>query len=845
MREALFRAHPCALGCFLIALILALPLAAQSDPGGAVEADRVVLQYQDGTFGLVSVTPLSTVLPPTDELPGELGSVSGFWYELQSTTGQVLYRRAIGDPVRLVFEGADPEQRSAGRGTKAKVGTRATAQAFPARVEAVPATRTFSVLIPRAAETDTLVLLGSPLSPGTQAEAADELARIPLGAGPSLSGKGSGTVIDATKLVDNGPDADRFDLVLLAEGYGESELEAFAADAQAFADFFLNTPPFSYNCSAFNIWRIDIASANSGADDPTSCGEGVDVDTFFDATFCADGTIHRLLGVDEGAVIDVLNGSVPGWDQALVLVNSDAYGGSGGGVAVSSLAGDWQQIAVHEIGHSTAGLADEYEYWAGCGVDTDRDVHPSIEPVQPNVTVETDPTAIKWAELIADGTPVPTTTKDACDTCNRQPNPFPGETVVGLYEGAHYYHCDAHRPAYDCMMRNFAPFCPVCTRRILDTLDPFQPANSAPVCDANGPYLAECEGVTTAVLLDGSASSDEDCDRLEFIWTGEFVEESADGETPMVTFAGLGSFVVDLEVLDAEASATCGSEVTVEDTLPPALTAPEDITAECASAAGTPVELGQALVEDICDPDVALTNDGLELYPLETTLVTWTATDASGNASTDTQSVTVVDTTPPDVVAPDDITVECASPDGNVVDLGLPSVSDICDPDVVVTHDAPDLFPLGTTVVTWTATDASGNVASDTQVVVVVDTTPPDILVSVDPSVLWPPNHQLVPVTATVEVSDICDANPQVWLESLISSEADNGNGDGNTVDDIQGAQVGADDRSFELRAERTGKGDGRIYTVRYVARDASLNAAYDEAEVRVPKSQGQGHRNN
>jgi len=162
-----------------------------------------------------------------------------------------------------------------------------------------------------------------------------------------------------------------------------------------------------------------------------------------------------------------------------------------------------------------------------------------------------------------------------------------------------------------------------------------------------------------------------------------------------------------------------------------------------------------------------------------------------------------------------------------------------------VTHDAPDLFPLGTTVVTWTATDASGNVASDTQAVVVVDTTPPDILVSVDPSVLWPPNHQLVPVTATVEVSDICDANPQVWLESLISSEADNGNGDGNTVDDIQGAQVGADDRSFELRAERTGKGDGRIYTVRYVARDASLNAAYDEAEVRVPKSQGQGHRNN
>jgi endo-1,4-beta-xylanase len=74
-----------------------------------------------------------------------------------------------------------------------------------------------------------------------------------------------------------------------------------------------------------------------------------------------------------------------------------------------------------------------------------------------------------------------------------------------------------------------------------------------------------------------------------------------------------------------------------------------------------------------------------------------------------------------------------------------------------------------------------------------------------------------------------------VELVSITSNEADNGLGDGDTSDDIQGASYGTDDRQFLLRAERSGTGSGRIYTVTYSATDASGNATETTDEVTVP----------
>ena len=85
------------------------------------------------------------------------------------------------------------------------------------------------------------------------------------------------------------------------------------------------------------------------------------------------------------------------------------------------------------------------------------------------------------------------------------------------------------------------------------------------------------------------------------------------------------------------------------------------------------------------------------MFPLGDTTVTYTGTDASGNEGTDTQIVTVEDTTPPVVTAPDDVTVEANTTGGATgVDLGDASVSDIADPNPELADDAPGLFPLGT-----------------------------------------------------------------------------------------------------------------------------------------------------
>ncbi len=70
---------------------------------------------------------------------------------------------------------------------------------------------------------------------------------------------------------------------------------------------------------------------------------------------------------------------------------------------------------------------------------------------------------------------------------------------------------------------------------------------------------------------------------------------------------------------------------------------------------------------------------------------------------------------------------------------------------------------------------------------------------------LWPPNHKLEPITASITVNDMCDPNPTVKLISITSNEPVNGVGDGNTSADIQGVTFGTDDRTFLLRSERSG----------------------------------------
>lgn len=294
-----------------------------------------------------------------------------------------------------------------------------------------------------------------------------------------------GSILRTTRIVDNGSPSRRFDLVILGDGYQANQIAQYANDVQRFVDTMFQTPPFDELRRAINVHRVDVTSTDSGADDPTACGgPGATARTYFDATFCGDGQNQRLLVVNNTTALNVANAQVPQWNTVLVVVNSTVYGGAGGAVGTFSLAPGAEEIALHELGHTAFGLADEYEYFRGCGSgETDRNNHPANEPAEVNVTVNTDRATLKWQQLVATSTAIPTTRNANCAQCDPQASPVAAGTV-GLFEGAHYYHCGAFRPEFTCKMRVLGdPFCAVCRGRIRAILAPYSPTSETEEVD--------------------------------------------------------------------------------------------------------------------------------------------------------------------------------------------------------------------------------------------------------------------------------------------------------------------------------------------------------------------------
>ena len=290
-------------------------------------------------------------------------------------------------------------------------------------------------------------------------------------------GTADGSVTGTTKVVDNGADDDRYVIAVLGDGFTSAQQGDYAIAVTDFTTALKAMKPFDDVWHLINVHRVDVVSDQTGADNPAGCGDGsapvggaTTVDTYLDARFCGDGQIRRLLVVDNAVAQTTANAQVPEWDVIVVLVNSTEYGGSGGDkVAVYSLAAGALEVAIHELGHSAYNLADEYEYFTGCSSgETTQNTYSDDEPDEPNVTKETDRASIKWRHLIDPATAVPTTKNPDCTTCDPQANPVTADTI-GLFEGARYFHCGAHRPAYNCLMRSVGsnlPFCKVCQEAI-------------------------------------------------------------------------------------------------------------------------------------------------------------------------------------------------------------------------------------------------------------------------------------------------------------------------------------------------------------------------------------------
>ena|SRR5438093_6808978 len=159
----------------------------------------------------------------------------------------------------------------------------------------------------------------------------------------------------------------------------------------------------------------------------------------------------------------------------------------------------------------------------------------------------------------------------------------------------------------------------------------------------------------------------------------------------------------------------------------------------------------------------------------------------------------------------------------------------------VVLLSFTNAYPFGTNLVHVSVTDDGTNFVSCDSFVVVVDTTPPVIQsITATPSTLWPPNHRMVPIRLNVRATDDC--GPVRWrIASIQSSEAVNAIGSGHTSPDwlIAGPQ-----RAM-LRAERSGRGPGRVYTIGIEVSDLSGNTTNGNVYVTVPHSRGRGNGGN
>lgn len=255
-----------------------------------------------------------------------------------------------------------------------------------------------------------------------------------------------------TSFLDNGPSSNRVDIVFLGDGYTSTELNLYQTHINSMMSHFFNEgqDPFPRYSKYFNAHRIDVISQQSGADDPSA---GTSVNTALDATYRFDGSTQRLLYISNAKANAALSLGLGGAftaDMKLVTVNATQYGGGGGSYAVYAGGNiSATEVALHELGHSFGGLADEYG-----GFTTP---YTGDEPSEPNVT--TDPTGAKWARW----------------------NGYvqPGIGTIGAYEGGRYYEDGIYRPSANSKMRSLGlPFDAISREelildiyRIVDPLD--------------------------------------------------------------------------------------------------------------------------------------------------------------------------------------------------------------------------------------------------------------------------------------------------------------------------------------------------------------------------------------
>jgi hypothetical protein len=286
----------------------------------------------------------------------------------------------------------------------------------------------------------------------------------------------------------------KVDLLVLGDGYTSAERQKFEADARRFIETLFAASPFREHRQDFNVWGLCPAAEESGVSRPST---GIYRRSPVGATYDTFGTERYMLTMENRALRDVA--SFAPYEFIEILVNSDTYGGGGifNQYATVAIDSSWSgYVGVHEFGHQFAGLADEYYTSDVAYLPPEQ----KTEPWEPNVTALLDPAILKWKDLLAPGTPVPTPwEKEEFDRFQRDiqrqrkemraagkpeaeidvllrkerekedamlgAEKFAGK--VGAFEGANYEAKGYYRPELNCIMfTRQKKFCRVCRRAI-------------------------------------------------------------------------------------------------------------------------------------------------------------------------------------------------------------------------------------------------------------------------------------------------------------------------------------------------------------------------------------------
>ena len=302
-------------------------------------------------------------------------------------------------------------------------------------------------------------------------------------------------------VMENGPIAQKVDLLIIGEGYTVAQLPKFRADVTRLTATLFAQEPFKSRKTDFNVRALHLPSAQSGINRPNA---NVFRRTPISAEYNVFDSERYVLTLDNRALRDAA--STAPYEFLEILVNDKTYGGGGifndqATASVDSAFSDY--VFVHEFGHHFAALADEY-YTSDVAYETGAADLP--EPWEPNATALKDPASLKWRDLVTPGTPLPTPWEketfeqesratqerrrairarnapeaemDALfrEQRDREEKLLAGTKyarTVGAFEGANYEARGLYRPEVDCIMftRDRIGFCRVCRKAISRIID--------------------------------------------------------------------------------------------------------------------------------------------------------------------------------------------------------------------------------------------------------------------------------------------------------------------------------------------------------------------------------------